>query len=77
MTSAKKNIKGFNDLVNKIATAEKHKLDQFTRFPVADERVCVWSDGDWCYECDLDEMSHKSDDFQYIPAQYFFIDNEI
>jgi len=41
------------------------------------ESVCVWPDGEWCYECELDEMAHKSDDYEIIPAQYFFNDKEI
>ena len=41
------------------------------------ERVCCWPDGDWCYEADLEEhLEFKSDDFQYIPSQFFFIDEE-
>lgn len=58
-------------------TVEQRPLDRLVKSQTTDERVCVWPDGDWCYECDLSEMGHKSDDFQYMPAQFFFIDNEI
>ena len=45
---------------------------------MSDERVCVWPNGDWCYEGVLEEyLTWHSDDFQYIPAQFFFMDNEI
>ena len=32
----------------------------------SNERVCVWPDGEWCYESELEEMSHRSDDYTVI-----------
>ena len=30
------------------------------------EKVCIWSDGTWCYLSELHEMGHMSDDFYII-----------
>ena len=30
------------------------------------EDVIVWPCGDWCYRYELEEMSHKSDDYRVI-----------
>lgn len=44
---------------------------------IDEDRVCVWPDDTWCYEDDLPEMGHMSDDYQIIPAQFFFVDNVV
>lgn len=30
------------------------------------EDVFLWSDGTWCYRCELQEMQHMSDDFEVL-----------
>ena len=25
--------------------------------------ICYWPSGDWCYECEMDNMTHMSDDY--------------
>lgn len=43
------------------------------------QAIYIWPDGAWCYEDELEEMSHKSDDYsiQEIPADFSDTDIEI
>ena len=31
------------------------------------EDICLWPDGSWCYREELEEFSHKSDDYEVVP----------
>jgi predicted transglutaminase-like protease len=32
------------------------------------EFICVWSNGTWCYEEEVESMTHLSDDYYWIDA---------
>jgi hypothetical protein len=35
------------------------------------EDVILWPDGDWCYRDELEEYTHKSDDYAVLKADTF------
>jgi hypothetical protein len=40
------------------------------------EKICVWPDYTWCYEEDLEEYSHLSDDFMLLEIPEELEDDE-
>ena len=30
------------------------------------EFICIWSDGTWCYQEEVQEMNHMSDDYYIV-----------
>ena len=50
----------------KVGGAKCHKHTESTA-----ERICLWPNGDFCYEDELEEnLVYRSDDFQYVPLQF-------
>ena len=34
--------------------------------------ICLWADGTWCYPDELEDMTHKSDDYEVIGTDELF-----
>lgn len=45
--------------------------------PMSNQFISVWADGSWCYDDELSEMTHKSDDFFRLELPDELSDQEI
>ena len=39
--------------------------------------ICVWPDGGWCHESELEEMTHRSDDYLTMDVSEDYDDEAI